>query len=334
MSGEPKRAMTGVPHCTFKVREEEEPQRLDLFLSGKIANCSRSQLKRLTVEGRVLVNGTMSKPGYEVRGGDRIEVWLPAVDSAHELVPRPMSLDILYEDDDIVVVNKAPGIVVHPGAGREQGTLVHGLLAHCGKLAMQGAPQRPGIVHRLDRDTSGALVVAKSERAYLNLVNQFKEHQVAKEYLTLVYGQPSETGGDVTTVLGRHPRDRKKIAVVQHRGREAVSHWQVAKQWGGVVALLRVAIETGRTHQIRVHLKHIHHPVVGDQTYGGDQRRARTIKLKPLRDLLLTVDRQMLHAQRLAFRHPRTGGPLSFTAPLPADFAFLISRLDQIFEIE
>ncbi len=334
MTTEQKRAVRGTPHCTFTVAKEEQLQRLDLFLSGKIASCSRSQFKRLTAEGRVLVNGTLSKASYEVRDGDCIEVWLPAVDPAEELVPQPMPLEILYEDEDIVVVNKAPGVVVHPGAGHERATLVHALLAHCGRLAMQGAPQRPGIVHRLDRDTSGVLVVAKSERAYLNLVQQFKEHQVEKEYLALVYGQPSEAGGAIVTALGRHPRERKKIAVLQHGGRQAVSHWRLEKQWGGVVSLLRVSIETGRTHQIRVHLKHIRHPVVGDPTYGGDQRRARVLKPKPLRDLLLTAERQMLHARHLAFRHPRSGAALAFIAPLPADFALLVSGLDRIFGTE
>lgn len=316
---------------SIRVRVEDEQQRLDSFLSRRIEDCSRSQLKRLILEGRILVNGSSVKPGYEVRSQDCIEIWLPSVETDDQLTPQSMPLDILYEDEDIIVVNKAPGIVVHPGAGHEQGTLVHGLLAHCSKLARQGAPQRPGIVHRLDRDTSGALVVAKSERAYLDLVNQFKDHQVEKEYLALVYGQLPEVEGEIRNSLDRHPRDRKKMAVVVNKGREAISHWHLERQWGGDVALLRVVIETGRTHQIRVHLKHIHHPVVGDQTYGGDQRRVRTLKSKPLRDLLHPVQRQMLHAWRLAFRHPCTHVPLSFTAPLPDDFSGLISKLDQFF---
>jgi len=243
-----------------------------------------------------------------------------------------MPLDILFEDEEILVVNKAPAIVVHPGAGQEQGTLVHGLLAHCPKLAAQGAPRRPGIVHRLDRDTSGAMVVAKSDLAYLNLIKQFKEHKVTKEYLALVHGSFAQSSGEVRADLGRHPTDRKKIAVLEKKGREAVTRWQVKKQWGNLVSLLLVVIETGRTHQIRVHLSHLNHPVVGDQTYGGSKQRARSLKSKAVRDLLVGVNRQMLHAWHLAFEHPITFAPLTFEAPLSFDFAQLLERLDQLEE--
>lgn len=315
----------GDPECSFVVRDELN-QRLDIFLSEHCSEHSRSRFKKLIQDGLVLVNEQRVKPGYELRYGDKIVVWLPVLKAQEQLVPEPMPLEILYEDEDIIVVNKAPGVVVHPGAGHEEGTLVHGLLAHCSRLAMQGAPQRPGIVHRLDQNTSGALVAAKSERAYLNLIQQFKEHRVHKEYLALVYGRPREGGGEIRTQLDRHPVDRKKMAVSVKKGREAVSLWSVEKAWDEV-ALLRVTIQTGRTHQIRVHLSHSGHPVVGDETYGGGKRRARSLKDKTLQQLFLQIDRQMLHAWHLAFEHPLSHAPLSFTAPLASDFAELLNRL-------
>jgi 23S rRNA pseudouridine1911/1915/1917 synthase len=314
---------------SFVVGEDEEHQRLDSFLSSRFEDRSRSHLKKLIQEGFVQVNGRVVKPGYEVRPRDQVSVRLPTADTQTDLDPEWMDLDVLHEDDDIVVVNKAPGVVVHPGAGHEESTLVHGLLAHCPRLAMQGAPRRPGIVHRLDQYTSGALVVAKSEIAYLDLIAQFKRHSVGKEYLALVYGRFSQPRGEIKTLMDRHPVDRKRMAVVTHRGREAVSKWWVEQELGEVT-LLRVVIETGRTHQIRVHLSHLHHPVVGDATYGGGKRKAKSLKSSELQDLLLPVDRQMLHAYRLSFQHPRTHDPIAFTAPLPPDFDRLLQNLKRL----
>jgi len=316
------------PDLTFTVRGDEDGRRLDVYLGQHYAECSRSHFKRLILEGSVRVDELVVKPGYSVGAGERISVWLATPEDLHPLVPRAMFLDVLFEDDAIVVVNKPPGIVVHPGAGNEEGTLVHGLLAHCPRLALQGAPKRPGIVHRLDQNTSGALVVAKTEGAYLNLIQQFKEHKVRKEYLALVYGRMPQARGEIRTFMDRHPVDRKKMAVVEGKGREAISCWKVKEEWGEI-SLLRVLIETGRTHQIRVHLSHIHHPVVGDETYGGGKHRARAIKAKPLQQLLLGVDRQMLHARYLAFSHPITCALLSFSAPLPPDFDQLLEKLRQ-----
>lgn len=316
---------------SFKVEAETDCERLDMFLSRRCEERSRSHFGRLIREGMVLVNGRTMKPGYVVRLGDDIVVHLP-IEIPSTLSPQTMDLDILFEDEEILVLNKAAGVVVHPGAGRDEGTLVHGLLAHCQHLAVQGAPLRPGIVHRLDRDTSGAMVVAKTERAYLNLIHQFKVHNVRKEYLALVYGAFEQTRGEVRSCLGRHPVARKKMAVVGKAGREAITSWQVKKSWGEV-SLLKVFIETGRTHQIRVHLSHLNHPVVGDETYGGGKRRARQIRSGILRELLLPVERQMLHACRLAFDHPETGVPLSFPAPLPLDFKCLLHALEGIFPV-
>ncbi len=311
----------------FRVSEEQSGQRLDLFLSTKIPDISRSHLKRMIKENRVVVNGAPAKPSHEVRAGDRIRVRMeegPGPDEA--LKPVQMPLDILLEDQELIVVNKPPGLVVHPGAGNMEGTLVHGLLAHS-KLALQGAPLRPGIVHRLDKDTSGVLVVAKSERAYLNLIRQFKDREVKKEYLAIVYGRPEKREGEISCLLGRHPTDRKKMAVLSGRGRQALSRWRVIKEWGEA-SLFSVRIETGRTHQIRVHLSHIGHPVVGDEVYGGGKKRAKNIKCGPVRDALLCANRQMLHAARLEFNHPVTGDPILAMAPPPPDFKQLEEQLD------
>jgi 23S rRNA pseudouridine1911/1915/1917 synthase len=314
---------------TFTVGESEAYQRLDSYLSGRFDDRSRSHLTKLIRDHLVTVNGRAVKPGYEVRPDDRISVCLPPPEVSTDLAPQSMPLDILYEDDDILVVNKAPGVVVHPGAGHEELTLVHGLLAHCSRLAMQGGPQRPGIVHRLDQDTSGALVVAKTGKAYLDLIVQFKDHKVKKEYLALAYGRFRERDGEIRTLMDRHPVDRKKMAVASRKGREAVSKWRVEKEWGDI-SLLRVIIETGRTHQIRVHLSHMRHPVVGDATYGGGKHRARALKSKALQDLILSVQRQMLHAWHLELEHPCTRARLSFTAPLPSDFQQLVENLDRL----
>jgi len=314
---------------SFVVTNEQGGQRIDLFLSRVIPDLSRSHFKKLIKEDLILVNGNPVKPSHETRAGDLIIAKVPGQRADEALKPEPMLLDILFEDEDLLIVNKAPGLVVHPGAGHHEGTLVHGLLAHCARLAVQGSPLRPGIVHRLDKDTSGALVIAKSERAYLNLVRQFKERGVRKEYLALVYGSPAKGEGEISSLLGRDPTHRKKIAVLQNRGREALSRWRVEKDWGET-ALLRVQIETGRTHQIRVHLSHIGHPVVGDETYGGDRRRARNVKSAPVRDLLFGTQRQMLHAVRLDFTHPVTGATVSANAPLSEDFSDLIERLDSL----
>lgn len=304
--------------------------RLDTFLGLHDRERSRSHFKKLIQEGLVVVNGRLCKPGHEVQPGDLVLVVARDAESGSELglTPQFIPLDVLYEDEDLVVVNKAAGVVVHPGAGNEDGTLVHGLLAHCPRLALQGAPLRPGIVHRLDKGTSGALVVAKSERAYLNLIDQFKEHTIHKEYLALVYGRPGDPVGEIRTLLDRHPEDRKRMAVTKGKGREAVSRWQRERDWGEV-SLLRVTIETGRTHQIRVHLSHLRHPVVGDDTYGGGQRRARALKSKVLQDLMLQVQRQMLHAWKLAFDHPVTHERICLTAPVPGDFQNLLDGLDK-----
>lgn len=318
------------PDHLILVEEREPALRLDSYLNRRFTEYSRSQFKKQIAEGLILVNEQQVKPSYEVKRGDRVSVRLPRIEPAEQLIPRFMPLDLLYEDEHILVVNKAAGMVVHPGVGKEENTLVHGLLAHCRKLALQGAPQRPGIVHRLDKDTSGVMVIAKSEQAYLSLIDQFKNREVHKQYLTLVHGSLVQASGTICASLGRHPTDRKKIAVVEGRGRVAITHWQVIKQWGDLAALLVITIETGRTHQIRVHLSHLNHPVLGDQVYGGGKKRLRTVNPKELHDLLLGISRQMLHASRLSFCHPISGARLDMEAPLPDDFMYLVAGLDRL----
>ncbi len=311
------------------------PRRLDQYLVDTRGDLSRARWQALIREGRVTVNGRTVKPNQSLRIGDEIACEIPAP-VVLETKPEAIPLDILYEDEDLLVLNKPAGLVVHPAPGHDSGTLVNALLHHCRDLAGIGGALRPGIVHRLDRDTSGCLVVAKHDAASLDLSRQFHGRLVKKTYLALVWGTPRPAAGTVHTLIARHPLHRKKMAALPwptHRrgavaggdedeegrspvGREAITHYQVERVLGPV-SLLRVKIETGRTHQIRVHLAHQRHPVVGDTTYG----RARAVNLP------VPVNRQMLHAAELTFTHPRTGQPLTFQAPLPEDFRALMDAL-------
>ncbi len=319
------------PDRIYRVQAQDTGLRLDLFLASAEASISRSRFKAWIEEGLVLVNGRRVKPRYLLRDGDEIALWLPEPEEPDTLIPEPMPLRILHEDEDLVVVDKPAGLVVHPGAGHSTGTLVHGLLAHCSTLASQGAPLRPGIVHRLDQDTSGVLVVAKTDSAYLRLIDQFKERHIQKTYLTLVFGTFPESSGEIATLIGRHPKDRKRMAVVERNGKTAVTQWRMVKSWHGAVSLLEVQILTGRTHQIRVHCRHLGHPVVGDETYGGGRKRMRQVRHQKTREILAaSVRRPLLHARTLRLEHPRTGRPMTFEAPLPSDFRSVLDALDRI----
>jgi 23S rRNA pseudouridine1911/1915/1917 synthase len=315
-----------MPDLILKADRDEGGVRLDVFLSRRLPDRSRSQLKKWIQDGRVTVEGHLVKASCLLDGGNEVRVRFPPDDPEQGLLPCPMALEILFEDDHLIVLNKMAGLVVHPGAGHRDGTLVHGLLAHTSRLATQGSPLRPGIVHRLDQNTSGVMVVAKSDVAYLGLVRQFKDHQVGKEYLAIVYGLFKEQKGEIRTGIDRHAVDRKKMAVVHSRGREAISQWEVEEEFREV-SLVRIRIRTGRTHQIRVHFSHVQHPVVGDSTYGGGKRRAESVRSSALRQLLMPVKRQMLHAWRLSFAHPITGEPLSLKAEPPSDFMDLLGKL-------
>ncbi len=286
-------------------------QRLDVFLSGA-SGLSRARVQQLIASGHVLVGGHPQKPRHRVSPGDHIQLHVPPA-TPLLLTPEAIPLDILHEDDDLILLNKPPGMVVHPGAGRSTGTLVHALLAHCGTLSGVGGVERPGIVHRLDRDTSGVLVVAKTETAHQSLSRQFKARVVKKRYLALVHGEVRQDSGRIEAAIGRRENDRKRMGVRIRGGREARTVYQVLRRLPNMT-ILALDLETGRTHQIRVHLAHIGHPVIGDEVYGGRRERRRGV-LNASR-----ADRQMLHAWRLAFHHPTTGAWVEFTAPVPEDF--------------
>ncbi len=286
-------------------------QRLDVFLA-RATGLSRARVHDLIEQGAVLVDGHPQKPRHVVRIGERATVVVP--DPAPlSLSAEPIPLDILYEDEHLLVLNKASGLVVHPGAGRTTGTLVHALLAHCRDLPGIGGVERPGIVHRLDRETSGVMVVAKSETAHASLTGQFKDRTVRKRYVALVHGELARETGRIEAAIGRRQHDRKRMGVRREGGRTARTTYRVLRRLPGMT-LLELGLETGRTHQIRVHLAHIGHPVVGDATYGG--RRARRMASSGEAE----PSRQMLHAWSLGFRHPLTDAWLEFTAPPPSDF--------------
>jgi 23S rRNA pseudouridine1911/1915/1917 synthase len=299
--------------------------RLDVFLAERLPDCSRSFAGQLIAGERVKVNGQTRKPGYRLKAGDTVSGCIPAPKPSGFL-PEPLPLHILYEDPDIVVIDKPPGLVVHPAPGHDSGTLVNALLFHCPDLGAIGEELRPGIVHRLDKDTSGTLVVAKNARAMEQLAAQFKERRVRKDYLALVCGEMAADCGTIRLPVGRHPVDRKRMSTHSRKGREAETGWRVARRLGGFT-LLELRLKTGRTHQIRVHCAAIRRPIVGDPVYGGRKASGGRVEIQAL---LASVGRQMLHAWRLEILHPRTGDRMVFESPLPEDMARLIAGLEDV----
>jgi len=314
-----------VSEYRFEVSQQAAGSRLDVFLSSTDLELSRNQIQRLIEQDHIRVNDQKQKASYRLRPGEEITIFLPPV-APSELVPEPLPLDIIFEDDYLIAINKPPGLVVHPAAGHRKSTLVHGLLHHCDQLADLGGPLRPGIVHRLDKDTSGILAVAKNNLAYRHLISQFKEHRTYKEYSALIHGRLRKPSGEFTDPIQRHPRNRKKMGILA-TGREAFTSWWLESPFKDV-SLVKVVIKTGRTHQIRVHFAHAHHPVVGDATYGG-KRRARTVENPVVRARLIKVKRQMLHARRLVLEHPANGEKLDLSAPLPEDMRELLQFLQK-----
>lgn len=298
----------------FIVDAADAGRRLDVFLAHA-SGLSRARVQDLIERGAVLVGGHPQKPRHVLRTGERVAVTVPDPEPL-ALTPEPIPLEILYEDEDLLVLNKPAGLVVHPGAGRATGTLVHALLAHCRDLPGIGGVERPGIVHRLDRETSGVMVVAKSETAHASLSVQFKNRVVRKRYLALVQGAVRQEAGRIEAAIGRREHDRKRMGVRARGGREARTAYRVLRRLPDMT-LIEASLETGRTHQIRVHLAHIGHPVIGDAVYAGRRGRqfAASGGSRP--------GRQMLHAWRLGFRHPRTDAWLEFTAPVPEDLRTL-----------
>jgi 23S rRNA pseudouridine1911/1915/1917 synthase len=303
-----------MPIVTHIVTQHHISKRLDIFIAHYEPQISRSRIQTLIHAGLALVNGRGEKPGYKVKLGDRISLDLPER-KVYEVLPEPIPLSVVYEDAHLIVLNKPPGLVVHPAPGNYTGTLVNALLYHYGSLPSSGpGPQgsereRAGIVHRLDKDTSGIMVVARTHEALRSLSMQFKSRIVRKKYLALVRGVIKKGSGTIEAGLGRHVKERKKISVHTHKAREAVTLYKVKERFRDAT-LVEVEIKTGRTHQIRVHMSHIAHPILGDRTYGGSRAE------KPGE---AAIPRQMLHAESLSLLHPATGHPMTFSAPPPRD---------------
>jgi len=298
-------------------------ERLDVFVCQSLPSLSRSQIKRLIDQGNVRLDGEPAKAGARLKSGQEIKVSLPPPQPTG-LEPEPLDLEIVYEDQDLIVVNKPPGLVVHPAPGHPTHTLVHGLLHHCPGIVGVGGKSRPGIVHRLDKDTSGLIAVAKHDQAHQALSQAFASRRVAKTYLAVVLGRPAWQAQEVQTFIGRHPQRRKKMAVVAG-GREAVSRFRVIRELVGPLTLMEVELLTGRTHQIRVQAAHLGHPVLGDPLYGSRSREKSLTKLA--REAASRTCRQMLHAWRLALAHPADGRPLSLEGRLPDDMDALLAGL-------
>lgn len=308
-----------------------EPERLDAFIARSVGNLTRATVQKLIEGGDVTVAGAPAKPSLKLKGGERITLFIPPPRAA-EATAEDISLDILYEDHDLVVINKPAGMVVHPGAGNSGGTLVNALLGHCHDLSGIGGAIRPGIVHRIDKDTSGILVVAKNDLAHSSLAYQFKEHTVKRVYLALVYGAPKGEKGKIESIIGRHPVDRKRMSGKARRGKHAVTKWQVVSRFSGIT-LVQLRLETGRTHQIRVHLSEAGYPLLGDKVYGGSGRLPSVTDLQ-LKGLIKELDRQALHAKTLGFIHPVSGEYLEFDTELPADMARIIHYLEESLKTE
>lgn len=312
-----------VPTLIFNIAAEDSGLRLDAYLAARIMDWSRARIQRLIEDGDVLVNGLTSKSSYKLRAADEIEVELTPAASV-EFTPEDIPLDIVYEDDELIVVNKPAGLVVHPAAGISSGTLANALAYHFDQLSTRGGAARPGIVHRLDKDTSGLVVVAKTEAAHENLADQFRVREVFKSYVALVHGRVAQESGRIEEPIARDPRNRTRMAVVRG-GRPALSLYRVRRRYARFT-LLDVEIKTGRTHQIRVHLQWLRHPVVGDAVYGDG--RDKTVPDAQVRARIQKLNRQFLHAERLSFRHPRTNERLELTAPLPVELAEFLDALE------
>ena len=301
---------------SWTVEPEAAGERLDRHVAARL-DAPRNQVQRWIAGGLVRVNGRGAKPSSLVAAGDRVECSPPAP-KEERISPEPGELRLLHEDAEVVVIDKPPGLAVHPGAGRATGTLAHHLLDRYPEMAGVGGPGRPGIVHRLDQGTSGALVVARTPLAYARLSRAFAAREVEKRYLGIAYGAPDPPSGTITAPIGRHPQRRQEMAV-RPGGRPARTGYRTVAAGGGI-ALLEMDLATGRTHQIRVHLKSIGHPLVGDPLYGEARWKALP---RPVQAALRDFPRPALHAWRLAFRHPATGEPLAFVAPVPEDFRSL-----------
>jgi len=314
------------PSKTYIVSPENRGMRLDIYLATHNSSLTRSHLKRLIESEHVKLNGIIPKAGEKLKSGDRIELTIPPPEPLRAL-PEPIPLDILHEDSEIIIINKPAGLVIHPAAGHYSGTLVNGLLYHCKALSSFGEPFRPGIVHRLDKNTSGVMVVAKTDYSHQHLAAQFKAHAVTKEYRGFVVGVMEEDKGTVSSLIGRSLKDPKRMSVRHHQGKMAITHWEVFRRYPPFT-FLTIRLETGRTHQIRVHLASIHHPVLCDPEYGG-RKIIASLPDPDVRQLLASLKRQLLHASTLGFIHPTREEYVEFSAPLPEDFQMLLQKLKE-----
>ena len=299
----------------MKVLCEESGLRVDSFLSSQLEELSRSQIQKLLEDGQVTLNGRPVKKNAKTNAGDEFDVTVPAPQEIG-ILPEDIPLDVVYEDSDVIVINKPKGLVVHPAAGHWSGTLVNALMFHCKDLSGINGALRPGIVHRIDMDTSGLLIVAKNDFAHQKLAAQLKDHTLARTYEAIVCGNLREDSGTINAPIGRHPTDRKKMAVTEKNSREAVTHWEVIARYPGYTHL-RLRLETGRTHQIRVHLSWQNHPILGDVVYGHKKPE-------------LGQDSQCLHARQLTFLHPRTEEPVTVTCPLPEYFQSVLQKISRM----
>ncbi|MFH1217476.1 MAG: RluA family pseudouridine synthase [Pseudomonadota bacterium] len=310
--------LTNKKSIIFFVSSILSGKRLDHLVADhpECADLTRSRIQHLIRSGNILVDDQLKKNGYRVRENEKIEIFLPPPEPT-SLIPQHLDLVVLFEDEDLVVVSKPPGLVVHPSHGHSSGTLVHGLLYHCSHLSGVGGQLRPGVVHRLDKDTSGVMVVAKNDAAHQSLTSQFKSRKVVKSYLAILSGIPKQKAGRLVTLIGRHQVHRKKMAVLEHGGREAITRWQVLEEFHSGFAYVKVHLETGRTHQIRVHMAHLGCPIAGDGMYGRKKKGSAEG----------AIPRQCLHSHRLSFCHPVSGKPLSFEAPLWPDMEEILQFL-------
>jgi 23S rRNA pseudouridine1911/1915/1917 synthase len=314
---------------TFFVTEEEKGERLDKFLSMCDENLSRTRIKKLFEQGNIKIeNSSKQSLSYKLKGGEKIIINIPPAVPATPMAVE-MPLNIVYEDEHLIIIDKPAGLVMHPAPGNENNTLVNGLLAHCKDgLSGIGGVKRPGIVHRIDKETSGLVVVAKDDFTHNHLSKQFADHSIKRAYKAIIWGLLTPKSGTVTGNIGRNPKDRKKMALVTNGGKHAITHYKTLKNFSLSASLVECRLETGRTHQIRVHMTSLGHPLIGDKTYGGSQKLNKSRLSEEQVSYIKNFPRQALHAYELGFTHPKTQKEVFYTSSLPNDFNELLSILE------
>ncbi len=313
---------------SYSVTSENVDQRIDTFLAFQVEDLTRTRVQELIKNGFVKVNDRSPKTSYRLKTGDHVSLFIPPATPCH-LEPEQIEFQLIYEDSSLIVLNKPPGLVIHPAPGHQRGTLVHGLLKYSRDLSGVGGVLRPGIVHRLDKDTSGLMVVAKSDRVHQSLAKQFKAGSVTKRYIALVHGIINGGKGEIDLPIARHPKKRKEMSVPQSGGKRALTLWRKIDEFGNSFSFLSLTPKTGRTHQIRVHLSHMGHPIVGDSVYGYKKKWMKN-NYQWAMDILPQIKRQMLHAEALGFIHPESESYCEFKAAMPDDMAYIIKKLNEL----